>query len=458
MNFMTLLYWERLSSLIKKINHHIVLSNSLKKLGLFSFILLTILASCKKPDESLGENLQPAEDLLNAAVTDSFQISAQTEKVDSLRTDVFANVMTGNYVDPDFGVVKCRAVLQFSPDFTNTGLPNNFEVYSVVLSLGYQQEAYGNNVPMYFEVNELLETLFLDTPYFSNQIPLKSAENLILPGHETHTTRSEYAAILTTDNTEYLNLPLSVELGERLLSADTLLETFEEFSEYFKGLVISSRTVDGRVLNFSNINSKITVNYATESHGTTELGSYTFPFTNSCEAYTVIEQQYFGTALSGLNPNNYIDGSNLCYLQCAGGTRLRLNIGDVRWLNMYDGVTINKAELIVPFFSDSKLAEIDTLTMVYETDPDEFSLTGDYARNSGGNFRKASGYYRFNITNHVQQMLLNEIETDELIIAANPRIPNYYNSIGTRRSLIHGPEYSADDPSQNMRLVITYSH
>jgi hypothetical protein len=455
---MTPLPWERLSSLINIQHYHISCTDSLKRLGLFVVLTFLSLAACKKPEESLGDNLQPAEDLLYAIVSDSFAISAQTEKIDSLRTDVFANVLVGNYIDDHFGTVKCRGIMQFSPDLTAGALPAELEVYSVVLSLAYQPEAYGSNNPMTFEVNELLETIYLDSNYFSNQIPLRGSENLILPGKETHTTRSEYAARTSTDPVEYLHLPLRVDLGERLLASDTMLDSFQDFREYFKGLVISSKTTNGRVVNFSNIDCQITVRYSYEANKETLIGSYTFPFTSSCEAYSTVEHQYFGSPISGLSAANPVPAENLGYLQASGGTRLRINIGDVRRLAQIPGITINKAELVMPYYSDEKLTEIDTLTVVYETEPGVFSATRDASRNIGGNFRKEAGYYRFNLTSHIQHMLLNNINSDEVLIAVNPRIRGIYNSCGVRRTIVHGTDFNDADNTQNLRLVITYTY
>jgi hypothetical protein len=458
MNFMTVLLWERLSSLIKTKTYHISYSNSLKQLGLFAVLVCLAAIGCKKPDESLGDNLQPAEDLLYAAVTDSFLITAFTEKIDSLRTDVFANVMAGNYVDEHFGSVKCRAVMQFSPDLTQGDLPLEFDVYSVVLSLAYQPEAYGSNNPMYFEVNEVLETLNLDSAYFSNQLPARNVENLILPGKEIFITRSEYAALTSQDPIEYLHIPLNVELGERLLAVDSVLDSFEEFREYFKGLIISSRTNDGRVVSFSNTSCEITVRYAYETDKETVLGSYTFPFTTSCEAYSVVEHQYFSSPLQGLAPDNPKSAETLGYLQATGGTRMRINIGDVRRLGEIPGITINKAELILPYDDDSKFAGIDTLTIVYEREPDVFSATRDFSRNSGGNFRNDDGYFRFNLTSHIQHMLLNNIANDEVLVVVNPRVRGLFNSSGVRRSIVHGTHFDAEDNTQNLRLVVTYTY
>jgi hypothetical protein len=430
---------------------------SLKQLGLFLVCTILVLAGCKKPDESLGENIQPPDDLLYAAVTDSFQLQLSTERVDSLRTDLFANVLVGNYVDDQFGAVKCRGVMQFAPDATADPLPDNLEVFSVDLKLAYQPEAYGNNAPMYFQVQQLNQPIYLDSAYYNNDLPQRSLQNLILSGQETQTTRSEYASVLSTGTIEYLTLKLQPTFGQFLLATDSALVDFDSFANYFKGLVISSSTMDGRVVSFATINSSLTVYYRYMGENRMNIGSYTFKYNSACEAYSVIEHQYFGSALQSLTVNNPLIDEQAAYLQGGGGTRVRVDLSDVMWMRELPNAVINKAELVVPFDTDTKFAQLDSVNVVYEKSDGVYALTTDFVRNAGGNFRRSPGNYRFNITTHVQSLLSGEIENTEMLMVASPRIAGAYNSLGVRRSVLRGPAYS-DENTRNTRLVITYSY
>jgi hypothetical protein len=443
--------------LINKNYHPHLNTESLKRLGLFLVFILLLNVGCKRPDESLGEGIQPGDDRLFVAVTDSFQLSTTTERVDSLRTDLFANILVGNYVDEQFGAVKCRGVMQFAPDPSASVLPENLEVFSVELKLAYQPEAYGNNTPMYFQVQQLQEPIYLDSAYYNHYLPQRSPENLILSGQETQVTRSEYASALSTGTIEYLTLKLKPTLGQYLMAGDTALTTFDAFSEYFNGLVISSSTMDGRVVSFATINSSMTVYYRYQGENRVNIGSYTFKYTSSCEAYSVIEQQYYGSALQSLTVSSPLVDNEVAYLQGGGGTRVRLNLSDVLWLRDLPHVVINKAELVVPFDAETKYDRLDSVNVVYEKTEGAYALTSDFARNAGGNFRRAPGHYRFIITNHIQSLLVGEIENTELLMVASPRVAGAYNSLGVRRSFLHGPSFS-DDKTLNTRLVITYSY
>lgn len=443
--------------MIKQNYHPTLNTESLKKLGFFLVCLLVILSGCVRPEESLGESIQPGDDLLYAAVTDSFQIEMSTERVDSLRTDLFANILVGNYVDDAFGAVKCRGVMQFAPDLSIDSLPNNLEVFAVDLNLAYQPEAYGNNAPMYFQVQRLSEPIYLDSAYYNKDLPQRDLQNLVLSGQETQLTRSEYASVLSTGRVELLTLKLKPTLGQYLLANDSALTSFDAFSDYFNGLAISSTTMDGRVVSFATINSSLTVYYRYMGENRMNIGSYTFKYTSSCEAYSVIEQQYFGSSLQSISSENPVLNTEAAYLQGGGGTRVRVNLSDVQWMRELPNVIINKAELVVPFDADTKFSAIDSVNVVYEKNDGFFALTADYGRNAGGNFRRSPGHYRFNITSHVQSILSGEIETTELLMVASPRVAGIYNSLGTRRTVLRGPSFN-DDAALNTRLVITFSY
>lgn len=432
-------------------------TESLKQLGLFLVCLLLLFSGCTRPEESLGESIQPFDDLLFAAVTDSFQIDMSTERVDSLRTDLFANILVGNYVDEAFGAVKCRGIMQFSPDLSADTLPNNLEVFAVDLNLAYQPEAYGNNAPMYFQVQRLAEPIYLDSAYYNKDLPQRDLQNLVLSGQETQLTRSEYASALSTGRVELLTLKLKPTLGQYLLASDSALTGFDSFSEYFNGLVISSTTMDGRVVSFATINSSLTVYYRYMGEDRMNIGSYTFKYTSSCEAYSVVEQQYYGSSLQSISPENPVFNTEAAYLQGGGGTRVRVKLSDVQWMRELPNVIINKAELVVPYDAETKFSSIDSVNVVYEKLDGVFALTADYGRNAGGNFRRSPGHYRFNITSHVQSILSGEIETTELLMVASPRVAGIYNSLGTRRTVLRGPSFNNDD-ALNTRLVITYSY
>jgi hypothetical protein len=464
MNSMIMLYWESQSSLISKTGYYMSYKNSLKKLGLFSFLGLFMLASCKKPTETLGESLQPIEDILNASQTDTTFITASTIKGDRSRIDLFANFFTGNYVDDVFGAVRCQAVFQLAP--SNTANPpiisqyppnDTLTIESVTLVLGLQRETYGNNVPMTFQLNELMSEIFLDSSYFPDVQIQKSTLNLIKPGFEVATPNSDNASFSSSDPRTYLEFPLKESFGYRLTKEANGNNSFDEFRKKIHGLVLSSSTIDGRTISFYAADTRIVIRYRynLDYLNSEQAGfSYEFNYTSACESFTKIDHQHFGTPLAALSNVEELDGTENCYLQSPGVFHLKINLDNVKWINDLPNSTLNLVELVVPYDNESKFSPISKLLLSY-LDENGRQPTIDTAY-IGGLVNPNTGLYRFNITRHVQSILNGDVSSSEVYLSDYP-YSGYFNSITTRRSMLHGPGFSSTDPNKNMRLIVTYS-
>jgi len=394
------------------------LLNSLKQLRLFAVIisLAFFAVSCKKPIDALGDSIQPEDDMIGAFQTDTTTLFARTLKVDSVTSDFYSNIMIGNYMDEDFGVVRTTGVLQFIPSTSKPRYAEDIRIDSVVLSLVYQNAVYGKNVPLYFNVNEVLDNLDYSTSKFTNSIVNTSNENLIKAGLEVIDPNPELASVSGLGYTPALKLYLEHSLGEKLLSADTsVLDDNSLFKDYFGGLAISSETINGQVINYiqSDAATRLTVYYA-ELGGPDEIpNSADFIVSKStCKAFTQIKHQYRGTPIQNLALGQDIDGGQNCYLQSGQGTRVAIDINNTKWLKEYRGVTINRAELIIPYEHNSKYNPIESILIFYKENGSEFFT---YAE-TGGNVNVSTGLYRVNLTNHLQKYLAGNVNTDEILI------------------------------------------
>ena len=434
-------------------------SYSLKQLGLFSFIIaLLSIASCKKPTDGVGEDLVSG-DLLGAMQTDSTRLSARTIKGDTINTSstVYGNVMIGNYQDLQFGTVSTASYMQFDLSTVNPRFPENMVVDSVVLALAYFGRSYGKNEVLYYQVQQLSENIDSSRTYYSNDVLSVNSSNQIKPGFEWVDPKPELITGSTiSSNVPTLRIRLKEEIGTTLLNLDTaVLDKFNHFKEYFKGLRISSSTLDGQVVNYdiSNSATKLIIYYRDLDQAEPITQDYNFIFTSRCKAFTGIQQQYNGTPLTSIYDESGISGNSLCYAQSGGGTFVAVNISEVTWLNDYPNITVNRAELIVPYESDEKFAPINLLLARYKKADGKFSLLRDDEMTLlvGGGVRIGAGLYSLNITGHVQSYLRGEIESDDIYLIPNAGI------LTTTRSILRGPEYNTEVKSENMRLAITYS-
>ncbi len=438
--------------------------NSLKKLRLFSFLVVMMFAACKKTGESLGGTIQPEEDLLFAQQTDSTHLQAFVMKKEPVRIDVFANYLVGNYVDPVFGTTRCSAVMQLAPSATSLSpfsisdpADVSFEIDSVVLAFAYQKNAYGKNVPMTFAVNELTELLDISTDYYSDKTVTKNLQNLIIPGMEVQETFPDRASFTASDPKVYLKMKLRSEFGHHLLT-ECPLDDFDEFKTAFNGLVVSTSTIDGRVLGFAAIDTKLTVHYR-KILGAAIQDTLTFDFQNSssCESFTLTDHQYFGTNLATLTATNELSGNEYCYAQSVYGTRIRVDLSEALWLRQIPNVIINKAELVVPFENDEHFEPVDAIIISYQKDSDGYDGISD-SLYAGGAVNRSKGAYTYNISQHLQAIVAGDVISTDIFLTEYPILANFSNSNGIRRSILHGPAFSATDRTRNMRLIITYSN
>lgn len=433
--------------------------HSLKQLGLFSVIvgLLTI-AACKKPLDGVGEDLISG-DLLGAMQTDTTRLSARTVKGDSINTSssVYGNLMVGTYQDPQFGTVSTSGYMQLDLSTVNPRFPENMVVDSVVLAMAYFGRSYGKNEVLYYQVQQLSENIDSSKTYFSSDFLSVFPSNLIKPGFEQVDPKPELVTGNTLGGTSpTLRIRLKEEVGTALLNLDTVvLDKFNHFKEYFKGLRISSSTIDGQVVNYdiSNSATKLIVYYRDLDETEPETQDYNFIFTSRCKAFTSIQHQYNGTPLSGIYNSGGVPGNTLCYSQSGGGTFVAVDISEVTWLNDYPNIVVNRAELIVPYESNEKYAPVNLMLARFKNAEGKFSILKDDEMTLlvGGGVRTGDGLYSLNITGHVQSYLRGEISEDEIYLIPNAGI------LSTTRSILRGPGFSTDVKSENMRLVITYS-
>lgn len=430
----------------------------LKQLGLFSVVLIILVfQACKKPLDGAGEDLV-LNDLLGAFQNDTTPLTARTVKGDTINTTstIYGNIMVGNYQDHVFGTVATSGYIQLDLSTVNPRFPENFTVDSVVLSLAYFGRSYGQNDPLYYQVHELDAIFDSSKTYFSSSSIAVKPGNLIKPGYETVDPRPELVTNTTGAVAPSLRIRLKESVGTTLLSLDTtVLDKFNHFKEYFKGLRISSATIDGQVVNYdiSNSATKLIVYYHDNEDPEAETTDYNFIFSSRCRAFTEIDQQYNGTSISGIFSPDGIDGNELCYAQSGGGSNVIVDLSQTAWLKNYPNITINRAELVVPYNAAEKPAPINLLLARYKDSDGKFKLLKDdgMTQTVGGSVRTTSGLYSFNITGHLQSYLRGDLTSPEIYLIPNAGI------LSVTRSILHGPGFNPDVKTENMRLIITYS-
>lgn len=462
MNFMILFIWESPCSLINLNMKKILKKNSLSHLGLFSFCAaLVLITSCKRPENEIGLDLQPEDDLLSTYYTDTVEIQTSSVRMDSLKSSGTSSVVLGNYYDPIFGHTRASVFTQVRLSTNGIPVPELYEVDSVVLSMVYTGNYYGSISSQYFSVFEMSDTLYAsaDTAYYTNSYPaFDSSVNLVDPGKEVHYTYLDEFVIDDGDSLlPQLRIPLRKELGERFFSEDpdsTASNTI--FRQYFEGLHIRSETDDAACVNvdLNHSQSRITIYYRDLSGTEEDTLEYLMAFGTLAKKFTHFEHQYTPASLYKFDSFDTIPGQQKCYIQAAAGIMTKVEFPELTEYNEYQGRAVNLARLYLPVADESndKCCNIPDQFLLYGVGDDGAPEALPFNWDVTVLLEPENNRYRINIARWVQEVLDGERPNNGLYI-----IP-VSGSVSVNNAILNGPQFSESELAKNMRLELVFSN
>lgn len=445
---------------------HLVKDKLLHKYRLFIPFLavVTILTACNDTSD-LGMELLPTTDLIDVKnLVEKENIEAYTFTEGPVQTDEPEKSLLGSFYDPVFGITTINLATQFRlldmPDYGDNPLAD-----SVKLVL-YYSHVYGDTItPQTFTVYELESPLDVDATY-TQDIDLKALASDIPLGQFTHTPVIELDSASQDTLYQPLIITLDPSIGQKLLDAsEEDLANNDSFLEYFKGLLIEPNVQPaqgGGILTIEDVyssdwrGSALLVYYKNDEvrdADTTLLEPFSVsPFSARVNS---IEHDYSSAAFFE-NLDTEVGDDSLIYVQPTGGLKSRILIeGLTSWADS-SNVSINKAELV--FQVDTIASEVDKypppsqLLFTFVNDEGEEDLPADFWFTQspttfyGGNLRTADYTYRFNITQHMQQILDGEIENK-----------GFYLTTANKNSQANRVVLKGGNSVTGIKLSITYS-
>ncbi len=429
----------------------------------FAAVLSFTLFSCKE-ETDLGMELLPQSDLIEVKnLVEKNSISSYTYREDSVETDEATKSLLGSFDDPVFGKTTIDFATQFRlqtyPEYGTNPVADSVKLYM------YYRIIYGDTVtPQTFKVYELETPLDVDKDYYQDtDLKALASDNLLGEIVFTPVVRLDYASADTFY--QLITIPLDISLGEKLVSADSMqMINNDVFLEYFKGLYIEAeKQADegGSLLTLeasSNSNfqgSALVVFFNNDENKNAEepdtlLTPYVItPFSARVNSIT---HDYTDTDFyENLNADTGAD--SLIYVQSTGGLRSKIYIDDLSLWKDSVNTAINRAELV--FQIDTVASEVDKypppsqlLFTVLDENGNEF-LPVDYLFSPafyGGALDSENFTYRFNITQHVQQIIDGEAVNNGFFLTTARK-----NSEANRVVL------KGSNSETGIRLVVTYS-
>ena len=456
------------------------LKRPLLRAALFFITVALVATSCKKPEEEIGLELQPGDDLLQANMVDTFSINAYTLIDDSVRTDKLNPAIIGAFDDPVFGFTKAGHITQLRLSSNNPNLIpagssiENIVVDSVLLVLDYfeidvQQQpvspVYGGMGEQYFEVFEIIDSLATDSFYYENRPVSYLPQDLIKSGFN-YQIPNYTDSVISGDVTlpPQMRIPLNESFADRFFEATTEGSLSNaDFESLLKGIYITVdetkfNTGQSGLISFDTFtgNSRITLYYRNVLPDTTESYIYSFGIGAQSAKYEFIEHDYTmaATSLTQQLDGNISSGQQDLFVQSLAGTKIFVDLPFIENLRDSSGIAINKAKITLPVRGgDLDAFSPQTQLLIFPLNEDgkiytlQFDNPFDY-----GKYNEDTGGYEFYITRYLQQVLLGEREHYgfEIVSVAAGNSPN--------RVVLNGSEYpNAANPSNNLKLEITFT-
>ena len=443
-------------------------------------LLVFVISGCNKQND-LGINLLPPGDILtvkNTILKD--EISAYTFLDDSVNTNNTSKSLLGSFNDPVFG----NTTINFATQFRIQAFPQygtNPEIDSTFLFLFYRT-VYGDTTTMQrIKVYELKDPIYYDTTdstgitsnhtYFQN-VDLKSLAYPQVIGQLDFVPAIALDSASSDTLYQVLKIPIDVSIANKLVSADSLnLISGDAFLNYFKGVYIETERLNsdlGAIISLEAektddfMGSGLVVYYNNDENKadtTPDTLNMAYYITQFSARVNSISHDYSSAPFhSNLNSETIKD--SLIYVQPLGGLESKIEIDNLAsWKDSVvvvgnDTVRygINKAELV--FQVDTAISNISKfpppkqMFFAYIDSTNQRFLPVDYSFNPnfyGGTL--ASDYtYRFNITQHFQQIINGNVENH-----------GFYLTPVNRNSQANRVVIKGGTSNTGIRLIITYT-
>ncbi|PLB85248.1 hypothetical protein C0T31_11925 [Dysgonamonadaceae bacterium] len=336
------------SKRVKEYNNH------MKFLPCFLLGIL-FLGSCVSDDFSVGDNLISVKG--RSMLIEDCTVAFETHFSDSSVTTGLSRIFEGKYNSSDFGIITAHSYFNFNPpQYSTSEFGSNANVTikfdSISLILKYDNFSYGDTTQMQtLNIYKLKQIIELDNKsqlYTTSSVPVEANPWV---SYQFYRPREYW------DNDSTLEVRLPDEFGLELIALmqtqSNLLETYENFLTYFKGIKLSPGTNDNAAVNSFVLDDEypiIRLYYTTKGAVTTEENTIDMTV-NTSTAFSQIETDRSNTLLHSLSYDNPLpseETDNKVYLQGLTGLYTKLSFPDLNEiLKLGDYVVISSAILYV---------------------------------------------------------------------------------------------------------------
>ena len=383
---------------------------------------------CTKPETDIGLGLQPATELLHVTVIDTVSVALATVREDSLETSELSTGLVGRVFVPEFGWVEAALATQLRLSAPDVNFGSNPVADSVFLHVRYTGGVYGRALPQMFSVQPLLDSLDIDSAYYSHVWPATTGEEWVdqTQGPWPLDTRED---LVVGEDTlaPMLRLPLHPAVAQTILSLDTT--AFDDNASWTRELpgILLRHDGGGHGVAALDISSGLSV-LRMHYHNDTDTAFYDFLISPLSARINLFHHDWVG-ALAGLQGDASLDslpGDTRAFVLSASGCKTRLRFPHLNALrdSLDPETVVLKAELVVPVnsaFESKRFPPQDQLFVLLAGEDGEATSTPDQNApiSIGGTYDASREAYVFNLSSTVQGMLNGELAGRDLWIVSN---------------------------------------
>ncbi|KGE14404.1 DUF4270 family protein [Sphingobacterium deserti] len=341
-------------------NHLIKRSISFFALSIF---LLIITGACDKDMSVMLDN--SATSNVGVSLIDSFTINTSTVQLNNLPSAGRGTILVGKAADATYGEVKSTSYFRIGfSSFTND-IPENaaFDSLTLVLRPNSARYAFGDTTKIQkinvHQLNQTLETKTITGGIQNTAIPVYVAGASIFsdqtfdynPTAIGSTTFSPHMRSLDTLSIR-LSQPVGQDFFDLIRSNDVRVSSNENFTNYFRGLVLVPDENNTAVVGFRTDTVQVKVNYSfTGNDGFRRSASKIMTLVDGGLQFNNIAYDRTGTAFEGLSATNRelrtSATGGLTYVQSGTGVVAKIEMPSLKEFLQDDNLSINKAELVI---------------------------------------------------------------------------------------------------------------
>jgi len=397
---------------------------------------------------------------------DTVTTDVSTFQYDSIKTSGQEVILCGNINDGEFGTVSSRSFFRMSLPTIPSGVNGSDNLYafdSVTLVLHYNGYVYGDTTNVFtLNVYKLRQTLYLnENNYLSN----KSYSNYQTSTKDLLGSKS---IIPRPGSIPKIEIRLKDSFGKdifnKMISGDDSITQSDAFSQYLKGLILSSSTTS-MILGFKLESSEypsIRIYYHLKSENT-DVSSYASIYPNTSYQFNQISASRSGV-LSNLSSGKALLNSsktnNSAYMQCGTGLAVKIQFPYIKTLlEISRFYRVMSASLIVKPIAGTYVNPFSLPDTIYLSQTDGDNELGSYLVNSDnstltGNLGEIdyihlyNNQFSYNITSYITTLLETEDVSNLGLIFISPKFQKTFEriTIGDQKA----------DPNYQIQLKIYY--